>query len=150
MDSYEQRIADFLAADKVAMNRIRWRSRSHPDYSVAYIALRWAGPRRPRVRVVLTSHIYFVPGKHTFTMFFGTERVLALDVDPRRSHKSIFTKKSFNCTHWHAFGRDEELDDRSLTHKEWLDEFWARARISYELPYEAPIRDKLQLKLRLR
>jgi len=47
MDSYEQRVATFLTADKAAANRIQWRTRSHSDYAAAYISLRWAGPRRP-------------------------------------------------------------------------------------------------------
>jgi hypothetical protein len=147
MVTYEQRIAEFLAADKVALNPIRWRLRNHPDYTEAVIRLKTEGMPRPRGFVILASHIYFDPRKHKFALFFGTERVFALDVDPRRSHRLTLRRQSINCTHWHMFGSEEELDPRNLSHRQWLDEFWKRARISYLLPYEAPTHDKVQLRL---
>jgi hypothetical protein len=145
--AYEQRIAEFLIAPKVALNRIRWRSRNHPDYMAALIRLKTDGFPKPPGFVVLASHIYFEPPKYSFTLFFGSERVLALDVAPRRLHRLTLRKISINCTHWHIFGSEEELESRSLRHREWLDEFWKRARITYVLPYIAPFHDKVQLKL---
>jgi hypothetical protein len=147
MQGYEQRVEEFLAAEKVARNRIRWRLRNHPYYSEATVRLDIEGIRRPRAYAMLASHIYLEPRKYKFALFFGTARVLALDVDPHRFHRNILRKESFNCTHWHAFGCDEELDPRNLSHREWLDEFWKRARITYALPYEAPTHDKFQPRL---
>jgi hypothetical protein len=37
MRGQEQRIADFLATEKVAANGIRWRERNHPDYVEAVV-----------------------------------------------------------------------------------------------------------------
>ena len=54
---------------------------------------------------------------------------------------------SFNCTHWHMYGCEEELETRALSHRGWLAEFWQRAKIVYPLAYEAPVHDKVQLKL---
>jgi hypothetical protein len=147
MDGYQQRIASFLATGKVALNPIRWRLRNHPDYTEALVRLKTDGPRRPRGYVILASHVYLEPRKYKFALFYGGQRILALDVDPHRFHRNILRKQSFNCTHWHAFGAEEQLDPRMLNHREWLDEFWKRARISYLLPYEAPAHDKVQLRL---
>lgn len=147
MDGYEQRVADFLAAEKVALNRIRWRTRNHPDYTEARLRLGIEGSRRLRAFVILASHIYLDPHKYKFALFLGGARIFALDVDPHRFHRNIIRKQSFNCTHWPKYGHEEELDPRNLTHRDWLDEFWKRAKITYALPYEAPTHDKLQLRL---
>ncbi len=147
MDAYERRIADFLAAEKVAITRIRWAQRNHPYFLESRISLRTDGPRRPRGYVILASHIYLEPRKYNFSLFFGHERVLALNVDPHRYHRLTLKRQSINSTHWHQYGREEELDSRTMSHGEWLDEFWKRARITYRLAYTPPVHDKIQLKL---
>lgn len=145
--SYAERIAEFLAAEKVALNPIRWRTRNHPDYTEALIRLRTEGITKPRGYALLASHIYLEPRKYKFALFFGTERVLALDVEPRRSHRLTLSRHSISCTHWHEYGHEEELESRFLPHREWLEEFWKRARIAYGRPYVSPIHDRVQLKL---
>ncbi|NYZ12520.1 hypothetical protein HL658_08155 [Azospirillum sp. RWY-5-1] len=152
MDDFAELVERFLQAPKRCVNRsIRWRTGNHPDYAVARLRLLADGFEGYRTRVEMAAHLKRDPRKFQFALLFNNTRVLALDVGPARSHKNLLTGKSISCSHWQVYPLYEaEADDRTLTHRIWLDEFCKRAHIDLEAPYRQPPFDKVQLGLSLK
>jgi hypothetical protein len=149
-EAFADIVQRFIAAEKEIPSRLKWRDgEKHPDYSVAVLRIACPEFARFKARIVLTSHIYFDPRKYTFALLLGRERVLALDVGPRRAHKNLFNK-SVSCTHWHYYPSDQAIpDDRVLSHYVWLDLFFKKCNVIYEKGYAQPMHDKEQMSLAL-
>jgi len=141
----------FVRARKECVGRMRWRtSPSHADYAIAPIRL--VCPEFPRIkaRVVLSAHIYLAPPKYMFVLLFGRTRVAGLDTDPRRSHRNLIIKQNVTSTHWTYYPCDEVISDlRTMSHRQWLDEFFKRCNIVGLKNYALPIHDHEQLRLPL-
>ena len=140
----------FVAAEKEITSRLKWRDgATHPDYSVAVLRIACPEFGRIKARIVLTSHIYFMPRKYTFVLLLGRDRVVALDVGPRRAHKNLFNR-SVSCTHWHYYPANEAIpDDRVLSHYVWLDLFLKKCNVVFDKGYSQPVHDKEQMSLAL-
>lgn len=131
-------IEDFLSSEKLA-TRFRWVKGGNPLFARAKLRLKVE--ERPDLdgTASLTSHILRRPFKYSFLLLFKEIRVLALDVEPGRSHRNILRSVSISGTHWqHWPSMDAEPDARDLTHKIWFFEFVKRANICYPHVYKAP------------
>ncbi len=146
MQSFDDLVAAFLAAEKVALNRPRWRTKTHTDYAVA--AMTVAVPdSRLRGRMMLTAHRVRKPEKYGFALLFRNERIFALDVNPGHSHRNLFARNSVNGTHWQCWPLMEaEPDDASCAFGSWLQLFLVRAKIVTKFGVLSPPRG-VQLEL---
>lgn len=144
----DDEIKAFLEGEKVTTKRMRWRSKGHKDYSRLSVPVLWDdGGRIKRGQLNIQSHFYAYPRKFAMCLVFYGERVLGLDVNPMRSHRSILRKSSINVTHWHRWTLvDPEPDDRNLSFHFWLREFLKTARINAGyIPKPPPMAREVQL-----
>lgn len=148
---WRRTLAAFLASPKACTSSMRWRgSKNHRDYFAAQLPIMHPAHPHPRARIVMQSHIYFAPRKYSFQLLFGVAKILRLDVDPKRGHRNLLEKKSVSCSHWQYYPGDHAIpDDRPLSHRKWLDEFFEKCNITFTGRYSAPIHDKEQLRLLL-
>jgi hypothetical protein len=138
--SFEERVDDFLSSEKEVLTRIRWKSRGRQDFAEASARIVLAGTRqRTSGKFVVTAHRLISPPKYSFFVLFGGERVLALDVNPGRSHRNILTKVSVSSTHWQRWPlMDAEVDERQINFSEWLAKFLCKAKIKCKHPVSSP------------
>lgn len=147
-DELARLVNAFLPAPKLAMSKIEWRQKGHADYSEAAVPLFCPSLENVNSRLILTAHKSRLPRKFGFALLLGSERVLALDVNPASYHINFLTAESVNVTHWQRWPMMEaEADDRQQPHRAWLTEFLARAQIVYDGSYEPPpfVEPQLQL-----
>lgn len=141
MLSFDEIIAEFMAAEKTAGGRIRWVLAPRTDTAKAQLLV--VVPSQPlySVKLHMTANVHRVPLKYGFTLSFSRFRVFALDVNPASSHVNFTTlgKSSVKCTHWQRWPNDiAEPDDRQETHQQWFREFCKRARIKFTGQYRGP------------
>jgi hypothetical protein len=128
MQSFDDLVADFLAAEKIALSRPRWRTKGRADYAEANIPLVVPGSRL-RGRATLTAHRVRMPAKYSFALLFRNERVLALDVNPGHSHRNLLSPKVVG-SHWQCWPLMEwEAAEGEFEFSEWLRVFLARSNI---------------------
>ncbi|QCO13982.1 hypothetical protein D3869_01335 [Azospirillum brasilense] len=140
----------FFAAEKFAMGNVRWRNKTHPDYVEAKLFIAVTGGGTEGAELILTANRTFFPPKYGFALIFRKIRILALDVDPARTHFNISTKSVVSETHWQWWpGMEARPDRRRLTHKEWLSEFLEAAKIEDAVRYKPPHGRDRQLELPL-
>lgn len=141
-------IEAILAADKEIIGNVGWKVAHRRDYTVANLKVICPSYPRAILRLALTTQRRNLPQKASFTLLFGGQRIFSLDVEPRRSHKNTLTLGSVKDTHWHRWPCSEaELDERTLTHRQWFDEFNVRCRLLFEGRYRKPPYEPEQLEL---
>lgn len=138
MQTFDQRLAIFLAHQKEAEQRTTWRRKLHPDYVEARSRLIVIGVPNLYGTLILTAHLARVPYKYGFSVEFSSERVLGLDVEPGRSHTDPETLESVNGTHWHKWKGILREDARNLHFSQWLDQFIKEAKIRFRYPCSPP------------
>lgn len=151
MDEFSARVAAFLSAEKAALRRYRWRSKTNGEYgeAKAVVDLIRIDTRRPVGRLIMTAHRYRQPRKYSFVLMYCNERILGLDVDPARTHTNLGDLRVVHGSHWHTWPCTEaEPEARIMGHRQWFDAFLKRAHIRYPYPYDPP-KHGLQLKLPL-
>lgn len=133
VDDFDQKVAAFLATEKVAVRGFRWRIKS-PDYATASFRVETSEPgvipRRGTVH--LMAHRYRQPRKYSFTLNYCNQRVFALDVNPGRVHFNPQTLEQVGVTHWQKWPDLDAIGDpRNLGHRDWFTEFLKRSCIVY-------------------
>ena len=138
---FDELVAEFVATPKQAVRAPRWRSKRHSDYAALSIWLEVKGKAHLRGRVVVTAHRFASPARHCFSLLFRRERVLALDVNPARSHRNLLTKGSISITHWHRWpAMEAEPQDGDKPFRVWLHEFLVAANVVCNHAVAAPPR----------
>ncbi|MBV9986008.1 hypothetical protein [Bradyrhizobium sp.] len=146
MNDFDDLVRQFLAAEKTAHVRPRWRSKGHPDFAESKMAV---GVPESRVvgTVVMIAHKVRLPAKYSWSLLFRGKRILALDVNPSRSHKNLLRKGSVDCTHWQRWPTmDAEEDRREQNFTHWCLDFWKAANIVTTFAVLSPPRG-VQLRL---
>jgi hypothetical protein len=135
---FDDVVAEFVAAEKVALTAPRWRSMSHGDYAEAKMTVAVPATRL-RGRIILTGHRVRVPPKYCLSLIFRNERVLALDVNPARGHRNLLIPAKVGCTHWQRWPHMEaEADDRNQPFTVWLGEFLRVANVTCKFRVLSP------------
>ena len=143
-------IAEFVAADKIAKRKLRWYSKTHPDFYAASLSLHVPGKPALLGHLELAAHKSRVPRKYSYSIIFRDTRVLGLDVNPASTHFNTDTLKIVKGTHWHEWPSTSVIpDERELNHRGWLDEFLKKGHIHYPFPYKPPPEDGVQPELGL-
>jgi hypothetical protein len=138
LSRFDDVVAEFLAAEKVAITAPRWRSVTHGDYAEARMTVVVSGARL-RGRIVLTGHRVRIPPKYGLALIFRNERVLGLDVNPARGHRNLLKPTSVGGTHWQRWPHMEaEADDRNLSFTVWLGEFLRIANVTCKFRVLSP------------
>lgn len=131
VSAFDDLVQDFLTHEKIAKRGPRWRTVTHPDYAEASIPVTVPNNKIFRGRVILTAHRLRNPYKFSFSMVFKNERILALDVNPARSHRNLFTPATIKVTHWQRWPHMEaEPDPRDFGFSRWLHEFLNTANVT--------------------
>lgn len=132
-------IAELLSAEKSIQGKMSWKLTNRADYSICRFRVICPSIPRSLLYLHLTADKRHLPQKAGFALLFGSHRIFALDVEPRRWHKNKKTLGSVGGTHWHI-GRDGEAepDDRTMTHREWFAEFLERSRTVFTGRYRKP------------
>lgn len=147
LQKFEELVAEFLARKKAAVRAPRWRIQHHPDYAALSIPVMADDAPHLRGRVVVTAHRLMMPPKYCFSLLFRRERVLALDVNPRRSHRNLLVRASVSVTHWQRWpDMEAEPDDRDLPFRVWLHTFLVSANVICNFRVSSPPRGE-QLEL---
>jgi hypothetical protein len=142
-------VAAFLEADKVAPRRPRWGTSRHRDYAEARLRIGIPERRTLSGVIVLAAHRVVWPPKYCFSLIFRGERILALDVNPGRSHRNLLTPESVKGTHWQCWpDMEAQPDSREQPFALWYREFLARAKVSTTFGVLSPPRG-IQERLRL-
>jgi hypothetical protein len=140
VQDFQARLEGFLAAEKVASRRYRWRVKSNKEFIEAKCVIDVAGlDRSPVGRLIMTAHRFRRPRKYSFCLMYLGTPILRLDTDPARGHTNVLEPLVVRGTHWHTWPCTEaEPDARVMEHKQWFEAFIARARIRYPFPYAPP------------
>jgi hypothetical protein len=147
LQRFDELIAEFLSREKTTARRPRWQMRAHPDYAAASVVVAVPGSRVLRGRIVLTAHRVRMPPKYGLALLFRGERILALDVNPGRSHRNLLMPGIIAGTHWQRWPKMEaETDSRDLRYSDWLREFLREANVTSDLVIKSPPRG-VQLRL---
>jgi len=147
LQDFDELIAQFLAAEKTAHIRPRWRVRQHPDYAEAKFVVGVPGSRILVGLVAMTAHRVKWPPKYSWSLLFRGKRALALDVNPGRTHRNLLQSGSVSCTHWQRWPHMEaEADDRNQNFATWHRDFLIAAKIVATFPVLSPPRG-VQLRL---
>jgi hypothetical protein len=147
--NFDALIAEFLAAEKVAAVRPRWATARHADYAEAKMRIGVSISRVLAGRVILAAHRTNWPPKYCFSLLFRGERILGLDVGPRRFHKNLLAPASIGGTHWQRWpGMEAEPDVRDLPFAQWLRIFLKEAKVSTTFGLLSPPRG-VQMRLPL-
>jgi len=148
MNTEAEIVASYLAEIKLFSGKYKWSDKGHIDYIEVTIPLICSAMPEINGELRMTAHRTRTPQKFSFTLLAGSVRIAALDVNPGSTHFNTRTLTSVSGTHWHWYpDLDAELDERPLSHGEWLSEFCDQARISLDAPYEPPPHDPVQLEL---
>jgi hypothetical protein len=147
LNDLEEIVRQFFAAEKTAHVRPRWRVKPHPDFAEARMAVGVPGSRVLVGMVAMTAHRVRLPPKYSWSLLFRGKRILALDVNPGRSHANLLLKGSVNRTHWQRWPiMDAEVDDREQNFAGWCADFWKSANIVTTFQVLSPPRG-VQLRL---
>lgn len=147
LSDFEDLVRQFLAAEKKARVRPRWRSKGHPDFAESKMVVGVPGSRVLVGAVVMTAHRVRSPEKYSWSLLFRGKRILGLDVNPGRSHRNLLRVGSIDQTHWQRWpALDAEQDIRQQTFAKWSVDFWKAANIAIEFAVLSPPRGK-QLRL---
>ena len=138
---FDNHVAEFLRLEKATARRPRWRTVNHPDYAEAAVMVGAPSSRTLRGYLILTAHRVRLPPKYGFSLAFRGERILALDVNPGRSHRNLLTGKLVTATHWQRWPKMEaESDDREQNFAMWLREFCRQCNVSIDFLVKVPPR----------
>ena len=147
LNDFEVLVRQFLAAEKTAHIRPRWRSKGHPDFAESKMLVGVPGSRVLIGMVVMTAHRVRLPPKYSWSLVFRGKRILALDVNPGRSHRNLLRKGSVDRTHWQRWPEmDAEEDRREQNFVAWTFDFWRAANIVTTFAVLSPPRG-VQLRL---
>jgi hypothetical protein len=117
-------VAQFLQAEKTAHIRPRWQVARHPDYAEAKMVVSAPNSRLLVGLVTMQAHRIRLPAKYGFSLLFRGQRILALDVNPGRTHKNLLDRKSISGSHWQRWPTmDAEPDERDQNFALWLRDF---------------------------
>lgn len=149
LDYFDTLVAEFLATEKVAPRRPRWGTAQHRDYAEARLRIGLPERRALSGIIVLAAHRVVWPPKYCFSLIFRGERILALDVNPARSHRNLLAPASVKVTHWQRWPHMEaQPDSREQPFGAWCREFLAWANVSTPFGVLSPPRG-IQERLRL-
>lgn len=138
---FDTLVGQFLATTKIAGIRPRWQSARHSDYAKLTFRLGVPNSRVLVGRLVIAAHKVRTPPKYCFSLLFHGERILALDVNPGRSHRNLFAMAPVIGTHWQRWPKMEaEPEDRILPFATWLSVFLKEANISIRFVVLSPPR----------
>jgi len=143
VQSFDELIAEFIATPKIVVKKPRWRSKSHPDFATLTLGVVVEGKRHLRGRIAVSAHRLMMPPKYSFSLLFRGRRVLALDVNPKRSHRNLLRKGSISSTHWQrwpAMDAEPEYDVRTFS--VWLYKFFNEANVTCEHRVGSPPRGR--------
>lgn len=148
---YRRALADFLNSPKQCAAQMRWRgSKNRSDYFIAQLRVTHANSPRIRARIMLHSHVYFEPRKYSFSLLYGLQRIVSLNIYPRRGHTNLLQRRTIRSTHWSYYPLSDVIpDDRSLSHRNWLDKFCEKCNIIFSGSYSSPVHDEEQLRFLL-
>ena len=139
MQSFDDLVAEFLARDKIALNRPRWVIKPHSDYASAALRIAVPDMRHMAGRVILTAHRVRKPPKFGFALIYRGERILALDVNPARFHRNLLVPAAIGGTHWQQWPAIEaEPDATDQGYSLWLHAFFGRANVFCNFPVGLP------------
>lgn len=149
MQTFEDAVSEFMAAQKIVDRKLRWRNKGHPDYTEARTAIRVPDRSDLNGEIKILVHKLKDPRKYSFSVIFRRKRVFGLDIAPDRTHYNIGDLEVIHGTHWHIWPNIDAIpDSRSLGYCRWLDEFLKKAKISYLFPCKPPsYGEQLGLKL---
>jgi hypothetical protein len=143
LQSFDDLVAEFVAAPKKGLRKPRWRVRHHGDYASISMIITVDGERHLRGRIIVTAHRLMMPPKYCFSLLFRRQRVLALDVNPARSHRNLLAGGSVSITHWQRWpAMEAEPDGRDRTFPVWLHEFLVSANVTCNFGVVNPPRGK--------
>jgi hypothetical protein len=138
----KSKIDEFISAQKTISGKIRWRRKNHQDYVEAKLIVQPSVGAIESGTLIMTCNTYFRPPKYGFVMLYRNTRILALDVEPGRTHTNRFdisSKTVVSTTHWHVWPLMlARPDHRDLPHKVWLYQFAKTANILIQSIYTAP------------
>jgi hypothetical protein len=147
LQDFDTLVAEFLATEKTAYIRPRWRYARHPDYAEAKMVVGVPGSRVMVGMVAMTGHRVRLPPKYSFSLLFRGKRILALDVNPGRHHKNLLLPGSVSQTHWQRWPvMDAESDTREQNFAAWCRDFLKAANIVTTFQVLSPPRG-VQLRL---
>jgi hypothetical protein len=131
LQDFNELVAGFLARQKEIARRPRWQVVQHEDYAAASTVVAVSDSRVLRGRLILTAHKVRLPPKYGFSLLFRNERILALDVNPGRSHRNLFVPSKVAGTHWQRWPKMEaEEDYRDQTFAVWMRDFLRQANVA--------------------
>ena len=134
----EQVIALILEDEKTIGRAIRWSKGGRKDYTRCSLPIHCKTWPSLRLYLALTALTHGYPRKSNFTLLLNGERILSLDVEPKRGHTNPMGTR-VHGTHWHCWPCDTaERDDRVLPHQQWFADFLKRARIEFTGRYRVP------------
>jgi hypothetical protein len=147
LEDFGALVREFLAAEKTALVRPRWRVKPHPDFAEARMVVGVPGSRVFVGLIAMTAHRVRMPPKYSWSLLFRGKRILALDVNPGRTHANLLRKGSVDCTHWQRWPTmDAEPDNREQNFLSWSADFWKAANIVTKFQVLSPPRG-VQLRL---
>jgi hypothetical protein len=147
VDEFDALVAEFLAAEKVAHARPRWRTKGHREYAAAQMVVGVPGAPRPVGILFMTAHTWRLPPKYSFSLTLRGKRIVGLDVGPARSHRNLLSADSIGSTHWQRWPNMEaEPDDREQNFIAWFLDFLRLCNITITFDMPAPPRG-FQLRL---
>ena len=139
MQSFDDLVAEFLERDKIALHQPRWVVGPHRDYASATLRVAVPDVRHMAGRVVLTAHRIRKPAKYGFALIYRGERILALDVNPARSHRNLLTPTVVGSTHWQRWPiMEAEPDSTEQGYSLWLHAFLGRANVTCKFRVAPP------------
>lgn len=142
----EEDVARFLGSEKLITGACVWKTKQHADYREVVKVVEC--PEFPELNgeLRMTAHVTRVPQKASFSLLLGSVRTLSLDVNPASSHYNFATLTSVNSTHWQQYPSYEAVvDNRELSHGDWLANFCLRAKIKLTMAYKPPPHEPPQL-----
>lgn len=149
LEDFNALVAQFLAAEKTAHVRPRWRVKGHTDFAEAKFLAGVPGSRVLVGVVIMTAHRVRLPAKYSWSLLFRGKRILSLDVNPGRYHKNLFRPGSVDRTHWQRWpDLDAEIDEREQNFAAWHYNFVRAANIVTTFRVLSPPRG-VQERLRL-
>lgn len=139
MEEFDQFVEEYLAADKIAINRLRWSAKRHKDFVEAHSRLIVAPHDVGRGRLIVTAHLSRRPPKYSFSVIARHRRVLGLDMNPGHAHTNVIDLRTVQGTHWQEWPDMDAIEDQSLfTYQQGLHAFLSRANILLKYPYTLP------------
>lgn len=137
MDEFDALVAEFLAAEKTAHVRPRWRRKGHPEYASAQMVVGVPGSRRLVGFLYMTAHAVRLPPKYGFSLTLRGKRIVGLDVGPARTHRNLLSPGHVGTAHWQRWPKmDAEPDSRDQNFTSWFLDFLrvCNIRVTFDVP----------------